>query len=139
MTSRFLRCLFDLVLSGTEFPLDLQLIDRVEIVRGPSSSLYGTRAVFAVINVVTKTGKDLEGPLFSAGAGSLGTGIQWFAQIIKRSKLSPEGFFIDYSDQDHRNVAKFGVVLQHGERLPAVKTIHLNVQRNGQRPVSAGD
>jgi outer membrane receptor for ferrienterochelin and colicins len=41
---------------GTDFPVDLELIDRVEIVRGPSSSLYGTSAFFAVINVVTRKG-----------------------------------------------------------------------------------
>jgi outer membrane receptor protein involved in Fe transport len=41
-------------LIGTEFPLDIDLIDRVEVVRGPSSSLYGASAFFSVINVITK-------------------------------------------------------------------------------------
>ena len=39
---------------GTEFPLDLDLVDHIEIVRGPSSSLFGTNAVFGVINVITR-------------------------------------------------------------------------------------
>jgi outer membrane receptor for ferrienterochelin and colicins len=39
---------------GTEFPLDLDLIDHIEIVRGASSSLFGTNAVFGVINVITR-------------------------------------------------------------------------------------
>jgi len=39
---------------GTEFPLDLDLIDRIEVVRGPGSSLFGTNAVFGVINVITR-------------------------------------------------------------------------------------
>ena len=39
---------------GTEFPLDLDLIDHVEIVRGASSSLFGANAVFGVINVITR-------------------------------------------------------------------------------------
>jgi outer membrane receptor for ferrienterochelin and colicins len=30
---------------GTDFPIDVDLIDRVEVIRGPSSSIYGTNAV----------------------------------------------------------------------------------------------
>lgn len=45
---------YDSAMIGTEFPLDLDLIDHIEIVRGPSSSLFGTNAVFGVINVITR-------------------------------------------------------------------------------------
>src|SRR6266542_2116373 len=43
---------------GTDFPLDMDLIDRIEIVRGPSSSMYGTNAFFAVVNVITRRPKE---------------------------------------------------------------------------------
>jgi iron complex outermembrane receptor protein len=63
---------------GTEGILDVDLIQRVEIIRGPSSSLYGTNAFLAVINVVTKHGRDLKGlhvafspASFSTAAGSV--------------------------------------------------------------------
>src|SRR5438270_5190494 len=46
--------IYDSALVGTEFPLDLNLIDRVEVVRGPGSSLFGTNAEMAVINVFTR-------------------------------------------------------------------------------------
>ena len=46
--------IYDSALIGTEFPLDLSLIDRVEVVRGPGSSLFGTDAELAVVNVFTR-------------------------------------------------------------------------------------
>ena len=52
-----------------EFVLDFDLIDRVEIIRGPGSSLYGTDAFFAVINIFTKRGRDLKGTEVSLSAG----------------------------------------------------------------------
>ena len=39
----------------------LQSIKRIEVVRGPGSSLYGENAYWGVINIVTLSGEDLEG------------------------------------------------------------------------------
>lgn len=58
---------------GNDGPIDVDLIDRVEIIRGPSSSLYGTNAFFGVINVITKRGKDLKGLEVSGEAGTFDT------------------------------------------------------------------
>jgi outer membrane cobalamin receptor len=46
---------------GTEFPIDVDLIDRVEVIRGPGSALYGTSAFFAVVNVITRRGGTIGG------------------------------------------------------------------------------
>lgn len=61
--------IYDAPQIGTEFLLDVDNIDRVEIVRGPSSSLYGSNALLAVINVITKQGSDLKGTELSVQAG----------------------------------------------------------------------
>lgn len=55
---------------GTEGVVDVDLIDRVEIIRGPSSSLYGTNAFFGVINIITKRGRDIKGVELSTEGGS---------------------------------------------------------------------
>ncbi len=57
---------------GADFPIDMDLIERIEVVRGPSSSLYGAGAFFAVVNVITRTGKQ-NSTQVSVEAGSLGT------------------------------------------------------------------
>ena len=59
---------------GTEFLVDVDLIERVEIVRGPSSSLYGSQAFLAVINVITRRPprhKNLELSFAPASFGTL--------------------------------------------------------------------
>src|SRR5207245_6705422 len=60
---------YDQASVGTEALLDVDAIDRVEVIRGPSSSLYGTDAFFAVINVITKSGRDLNGTEIAAEIG----------------------------------------------------------------------
>jgi iron complex outermembrane receptor protein len=58
---------------GNEFPVDVDMIERVEIVRGPSSSLYGTEAFFAVINVITRKARQMKGWEASFEPASFGT------------------------------------------------------------------
>jgi len=65
--------LYDLAYIGEEFSVDVDLIDRVEVIRGPSSALYGSNAYFAVINVVTRAGNSLAGTEITTSAASFGT------------------------------------------------------------------
>jgi len=58
---------------GSDFILDLDLVDRVEIIRGPGSVLYGDNAFFGVINVITREGKQLDGVEASGEYGSFDT------------------------------------------------------------------
>ena len=57
---------------GTETGLNLGAIERIEIVRGPGSALYGTNAMLAVINIITKKGKNLDGLTLTLQPGSYG-------------------------------------------------------------------
>ena len=65
--------IYDEAMIGTEFPVDIDLIQRVEIIRGPTSSLYGSNALFAVINIITKRGRDIKGLELSSEAASFNT------------------------------------------------------------------
>ncbi len=58
---------------GTELALDPDVIERVEVVQGPGSALYGAGAMFASINIVTKSGAALDGVRAAVRGGSLGT------------------------------------------------------------------
>jgi outer membrane receptor protein involved in Fe transport len=61
-------------LLGTEELVDLDALDRVEIIRGPGSTLYGTNAFYAVVNLVTRTGASARGAEAQLSGGSFETG-----------------------------------------------------------------
>jgi iron complex outermembrane receptor protein len=60
--------IFDTAAIGTEFPLDIDLIDHIEFMRGPGSSLYGSNAFFGVINVITRSAKSMNRELSVSAA-----------------------------------------------------------------------
>lgn len=57
---------------GDDFPLDMDLVERIEYVPGPGSAVYGSNALFGVINVVTKKGSDINGTQVAGSVGSFG-------------------------------------------------------------------
>jgi outer membrane receptor for ferrienterochelin and colicins len=65
--------IFDAALVGTEFPVDVDLIDRVEVIRGPNSSLYVASAFLGVINIITKRGRDLRKVSMAGETASYGS------------------------------------------------------------------
>jgi iron complex outermembrane receptor protein len=79
---------------GSDFPINLDAIERIEVVRGPSSSLYGTNAMFAVVNIITKTGIQLDGVSLSGRMGSAGTrelGMMGGHSIGRRGSIAASG------------------------------------------------
>ncbi len=54
--------------------IPMEVVKRIEIIRGPGSALYGADAFLGVINLVTKRGEDLAGGQVSTGVGSFAKG-----------------------------------------------------------------
>ena len=61
--------------SGFQYPLES--IKRIEVIRGPSSAVYGADAYSGVINIITKTNKDFTGSRVGVKAGSFNTQHLW--------------------------------------------------------------
>lgn len=53
--------------------IPLDQVERIEILRGPASHLYGSEAIGGVIQIFTRSGKGTPAANFSAGAGSFNT------------------------------------------------------------------
>jgi outer membrane cobalamin receptor len=57
---------YDSALLGREFPLDIDLIERIEFIPGPGGAVYGRNAIFGVVNVITRAGIDVDGAELAA-------------------------------------------------------------------------
>ena len=100
--------------------LSPDLIERIEVIRGPQSTLYGADAIGGVINIITKKGKGPFSGYFSQEAGNYDTyatrtshggsyGI--FDYSFSASHLESNGHFKnDDSDQNAVNT-RLGLVL----------------------------
>lgn len=53
--------LYDAAMIGREFPLDLDLVERIEFIAGPGGAVYGQNAMFGVVNVITRSGALVDG------------------------------------------------------------------------------
>src|ERR1700683_189851 len=59
--------IFDSGPSGRELTIDMDLVERIEFIPGPGGAVYGQNAMFAVVNIVTRTGAEMNGAEAAVG------------------------------------------------------------------------
>ncbi len=57
----------------THLPVTLPEIKRIEVLKGPASTIYGFNAFDGVINIITKSPNEMKGTTLQVGYGELGT------------------------------------------------------------------
>ena len=100
---------------GTDFILDVDLIDHVEIIRGPSAVLYGNNAFFGVINVITRQGKQLNGAEVSgeyASYDTYKTRVTYGKLFTNGVQLLLSGTYYDSAGPDRLFYKKFNTPAQ---------------------------
>ena len=65
----------------------LHNVDRIEIIWGPASALYGANAFGGVINIITKKGGDIDGVHAEQGYGSFNTRFKKVSLGLRKKKL----------------------------------------------------
>src|SRR5580704_10825537 len=71
------RTVYTPLFAGTNWDVQnvmIEDIDRIEVIRGPGGTIWGPNAVDGVINIITKSAKDTQGTLVSAGGGNVEQG-----------------------------------------------------------------
>src|SRR5690554_367284 len=86
------------------------LIERIEVVKGPASSLYGSEAVGGLINVITKNPKNA--PLFSADVfgtswGEVNTDVGVSTKVGEKAHLLLGVNYFNYSNPIDKNGDNF--------------------------------
>lgn len=93
--------LYSPVMAGIWWPLlDIPItdIDRIEIIRGPAGTLWGTNALNGVVNVITKHARDTQGPqLDLTGGTNIGTG-----DLRYGGKLGESGWFRTWASSTYQ-------------------------------------
>src|SRR6202011_5576726 len=77
------RSVYTPLFAGVNWKLQnvmLEDVDRIEVIRGPGGTIWGTNAVNGVINIITKNSRDTRGTLISAGGGNVDQGTGEFRQ-----------------------------------------------------------
>jgi iron complex outermembrane recepter protein len=88
----------------------LEDVDRIEVIRGPGATLWGSNAVNGVINIITKPAGDTLGALASTGGGNQEGG---FGSARFGGEVDPRLRYRFYSKYFSRS----GTFLESGERL----------------------
>jgi iron complex outermembrane receptor protein len=91
---------------GSDGLIDVELIDRVEYIPGNGSSSYGDSAFLGVVNIITKTGRDIAGAELSTETGSHG----WKRNRVTFGKQFDSGLDLVISASD---------MISNGRLLPA--------------------
>lgn len=88
--------------------IPINVVKRIEIVRGPSSALYGANAFLGVINIITKSYENIEGGRIAGSIGSLTTRLNYGGELLLGKKIDSVGFvfagFGGYSDRSGLSV-----------------------------------
>ncbi len=107
---RYNENIYDSFDTTAGFPIDIDLIERVEVVRGPSSSLYGSNAFFGVINLITKRGRDQQGANITASYGSFDaykTRVSYGDRFSNGIEVFLSGTFFDSQGNDRLYYKEF--------------------------------
>ncbi len=73
-----------------EVDMNIEDLDRIEVIRGPGATLWGANAVHGVINITSKSAKDTVGSFFTGGYGNE---IDEFGAFRYGAALNDDSFF----------------------------------------------
>jgi iron complex outermembrane receptor protein len=81
--------------------LPFEDIERIEVIRGPGGSVWGSNAVNGVINIIRKKASETPGALVVAGGGNINQGFGTIQYGGKAGESTDYRVFMKYQNEDH--------------------------------------
>lgn len=106
------RSVYSPIFAGTYWEANdvmLEDVDRIEVIRGPGATMWGSNAVNGVINIITKHSRETRGGILAAGGGNQEGG---FASARFGGQIGPTKHYRMYSKYNSRS----GLLLPTGAR-----------------------
>jgi iron complex outermembrane receptor protein len=94
------RTVYDPLYAGVQWNMQDYLmadLDKIEVIRGPGATLWGSNAVDGVINITTKSARDTQGGLLDINGGSFDSN----AAIRYGGQLAPDTYYRVYGKFDN--------------------------------------
>jgi len=121
---------YDLAPLGEAFPLDIESIDRIEVLKGAGSAVWGTNALYAVINVISKSGdshyaknatdeyaSNNRGKAYTSWGDKTDGGLKYFSSASFTTENGDKAaFYPSFNDPESDNGEVEGVFKQRGYR-----------------------
>ena len=115
------------------------LIERVEIVKGPASSLYGSEAVGGLINIITKKPQNapaFSGDVFSTSWGEVNTDLGFKFDAGKSAEVLTGINYFKFGNRIDNNGDQFTDVTQQ-DRISVFQKWNFNRKQNRQFSLAA--
>ncbi|MGR5237933.1 TonB-dependent receptor plug domain-containing protein [Vibrio alfacsensis] len=103
---------YDQAFIGDEGIIDINAVERIEFIKGPGALMYGGNALYGVLNIITRTGRHIDGTelrlatstndgysVSQTSGGETDSGLQWMLQFshTEQSKHAISSGGSDYS------------------------------------------
>jgi len=115
------RTLYNPMLSGVQWDIqdtDLSTVERIEVIRGPGATMWGSNAVNGVVNIITKHAADTQGGNVGVSGGMQGYETMFrYGAVRGESSIRLFGKFLDrdgnknelgFDTEDFSEMARFG-------------------------------
>jgi len=113
--------------SGTilwkQLPVSLLEIKRIEVLKGPASSVYGFNAFDGVVNIITKSPEDMRGATLQVAGGEIGT---LLTNAVHAGTTGNWGYRLSAGHEQSQRWSNRDAPALNGQRIGGMAEYHLS-------------